>query len=143
MSFNVGINVVEVDGRATPSIQAAPASQTGFVVRSERGLPNAVRRVTSFTQFVQQFGGYRADALGAYALRGFFDNGGTVAYVTRVVRDAGANAAVASRRTFKDGDADVLTVTAGFRGQPDRGTWGDRLGIRIAPNPVVSDTYDL
>ena len=51
MSFNMGVNVVEVDGRAAPSIQAAPTSQTGFVVRSDRGLPAAVRRITSFKQF--------------------------------------------------------------------------------------------
>src|SRR4029079_13731020 len=113
MSFNVGINVVEVDGRAAPSIQAAPTSQTGFVIRSDRGLHTAVRRVTSFKQFTQQFGGYRADAIGAYALRGFFDNGGTVAYVTRVVRDSGGNAAVVASNTFTAADDDALAVTAG------------------------------
>jgi phage tail sheath protein FI len=143
MSFNVGINVVEVDGRAAPSIQAAPTSQTGFVIRSDRGLPGVVRRITSFKQFTQQFGGYRSDAFGAYALRGFFDNGGSVAYVTRVVRDTGANAAATATHTFTNGNDDVLVVSAGVRGQPDRGAWGDRLGIRIAPNEVVEGTYDL
>jgi uncharacterized protein len=143
MSFNVGINVLEVDGRVAPSIQAAPTSQTGFVVRTDRGLSGAVRRVTSFKQFTQQFGGYRADAFGAYALKGFFDNGGTVAYVTRVVRDGGTGAAEASTLTFTAGAANALVVTAGFRGQADLGAWGDRLGIRIAANPVVADTYDL
>src|SRR5215471_2750626 len=103
MSFNVGINVVEVDGRAAPSIQAAPTSQTGFVIRSDRGLPGAVRRITSFKQFTQQFGGYRSDAFGTYALKGFFDNGGSVAYVTRVVRDTGANAASPATHTFTNG----------------------------------------
>lgn len=143
MSFNVGINVVEVDGRATPSIQAAPTSQTGFVVRSARGLPGSVRRVTSFAQYTQHFGGYLADAVGAYALRGFFDNGGSVAYVTRAVSDAGETAAVASSRAFTTGTEDALTVTAGFRGRPDAGAWGDGLAVRIAPNALVSSTYDL
>src|SRR5262245_6885350 len=143
MSFNVGINVVEVDGRAAPSIQAAPTSQTGFVIRSDRGLPNAVRRITSFKQFTQQFGGYRNDAFGTYALKGFFDNGGTVAYITRVVRDSGANAAAAATRPFTAGADDALVVTAGVRGQPDRGAWGNRLGIRIAENQTVAGTYDI
>lgn len=143
MSFNVGINVLEVDGRAAPSIQAAPTSQTGFVVRADRGLPGAVRRITSFKQFSQHFGGYRNDAYGAYALKGFFDNGGTVAYVTRVVRDSGTGAAAASTNDFDDGSATALTVTAGFRGQPDPGAWGDTIGIRVAANPVVAGTYDL
>src|SRR5262245_18402685 len=143
MSFNVGINVVEVDGRAAPSIQAAPTSQTGFVIRSDRGLPTAVRRITSFKQFTQQFGGYRADSFGAYALKGFFDNGGPVAYITRVVRDAGNGAAAAASHTFTAGDDDALVVGAGVRGQPDRGAWGNRLTIRIAANELVAGTYDL
>ncbi len=143
MSFNVGINVLEVDGRAAPSIQPAPTSQTGFVVRTDRGLPNAVRRVTSFKQFTQLFGGFRSDAFGAYAVKGFFDNGGGVAYVTRVVRDSGGGAAEAATRDFSNADGVALSVTAGFRGTPDPGAWGDRLGIRIAPNPVVADTFDL
>jgi phage tail sheath protein FI len=144
MSFNVGINVLEVDGRAAPSIQAAPTSQTGFVVRTDRGLPNAVRRITSFKQFTESFGGFRADSNGAYALRGFFENGGSVAYVTRVVRTSGTGAAATSTLTFDDAsDNASLAVTAGFRGQDDPGAWGDRVGIRIAPNPVVSGTFDL
>jgi uncharacterized protein len=143
MSFNVGINVLEVDGRAAPSIQAAPTSQAGFVIRSDRGLPNAVRRVTSFKQFTQHFGGFREDANGAYAIRGFFDNGGGVAYVTRAVRAQGNGAAVPATRSFTRGDDGVLSVTAGFRGQPDPGAWGNRLGIRIAENESVADTYDL
>ena len=140
MSFNVGINVVEVDGRATPSIQAAPTSQTGFVVRSARGLPGSVRRITSFAQYTQHFGGYLADAVGAYALRGFFDNGGSVAYVTRAVSDAGTTAAVASRGTITTGADDALTVTAGFRGRPDVGAWGDGLAVRGAANARGSST---
>jgi len=34
MAFNLGINVVEVDGRATPSIVAAPVSVAGLLVVS-------------------------------------------------------------------------------------------------------------
>ena len=85
MSFNVGLNIVEVDGRATPSIQAAPTSVAAFVIRSQRGVPEAVYQVTNWSQFTEHFGSYMDGAYGAYAVRGFFDNGGTTAYVTRVV----------------------------------------------------------
>ena len=84
MSLNIGLNVVEVDGRATPSIQSAPTSVTGFTIRSQRGIPGEVVQVTNWSQFLEHFGAYRADAYGAYAVRGFFDNGGTTAHVTRV-----------------------------------------------------------
>ena len=128
------------------SIQAAPTSQTGFVVRSDRGLPAAVRRITSFKQFTQQFGGYRADAFGAYARCALaFDNGGTVAYVTRVVRDGGNGAAVAASSTFTAGEDAALVVTAGVRGQPTSAPgatgWASALPpTRSSPTPTTSSS---
>lgn len=140
MSFNVGLNVVEVDGRVAPSIQAAPTSVAAMIIRSARGLPGEVYRVTNWSEFTEHFGGYLDGAFGAYAMRGFIDNGGAVAYVTRVVDDAVADAAT---NTFDDGGGAALTVTAGYRGQPDPGAWGNDLSIRIAPNPETAGTYDL
>ena len=85
MSHNVGINIVEVDGKAVPSIQPAPTSVAAFIIRAQRGLPEAVFRITNWTQFTDHFGSYMEGAFGTYAVRGFFDNGGSVAYITRVV----------------------------------------------------------
>jgi len=96
MSFNVGLNVLEVDGKAAPSIQAAPTSVAGFVIKSRRGIPGRVYRVTNWSQFVEHFGGYMSSVYGAYAVRGFFDNGGTTALVTRVVNTAQGKASAAS-----------------------------------------------
>ncbi len=96
MSFNVGINVVEVDGRATPSIQPAPTSVTGFSIKSQRGIPGQVVRVTNWGQFIEHFGNYLDSAYGAYSVRGFFDNGGTTAYITRVVHTGSAEPTAAA-----------------------------------------------
>ena len=94
MSYNVGINVIETDGRATPSIVPAPTSVGAFLIRSERGYVapddqgnevNPAIRVTNWSQFVEHFGGYVSGYFGTYAVKGFFDNGGTMAYVTRIV----------------------------------------------------------
>ncbi len=94
---NIGINIVEVDGKATPSIQPAPTSVTGFSIKSQRGMKGEVVRVTNWTQFVEHFGGYmKDDVYGAYALRGFFDNGGTTAYITRVVNTGDISEATAT-----------------------------------------------
>ena len=124
-----------------PVIQAAPTSVAAMIIRSHRGLPGQVYRVTNWSEFVEHFGGYQAGAFGAYAMRGFIDNGGAVAYVTRVVDDT---VAAAATNTFDDGTSTVLTVTAGYRGQPDpRGPGGNNLSIRIAPNPETAGTYDL
>ena len=103
MSYNIGINVVEVDGKATPSIQPAPTSVAAFIIRSQRGyiVPTPkgdtcpVQRVTNWSQFTEHFGSYLDDAYGAYSVRGFFDNGGATAYITRVV-ETGAGGATAA-----------------------------------------------
>lgn len=87
MSFNLGINVVEVEGQVPPSIVPAETSVAGFIVRSKRGIPGQVVPITSFGHFVEHFGAHTSDAFGAYALSGFFANGGTVALVTRIVSE--------------------------------------------------------
>ena len=81
MPLQVGVNVVEVDGRASPALQAAPTSVAAFLGRTRRGVPNRAVRVTSLDQFAARFGGHRGDAYLAYAVRGFFLNGGREAHV--------------------------------------------------------------
>jgi len=139
MSFNLGINVVEVDGRATPSIQAAPTSVTGFIIHSRRGVSDAVRRVTNWTQFTELFGTHAAIAYGAYAVRGFFDNGGTTAYVTRVVRDTSSAATL----TLNAGDDAALALTTAYRGEEDPGAWGNDLAVRIVENDLDDEAFDV
>jgi uncharacterized protein len=142
-TFNVGLNVVEVDGRVAPSIQAAPTSIAAFLIRAERGLADTVRRITNPTEFNDHFGSFMEGANGAYAVRGFFDNGGGVAYITRVI---GAGGNVASR-SFPTGpgeeDENALTVRAGYRGVEDQGAWGNHVAIRIRNNTEEAGTYDV
>ena len=99
MSFNLGLNVVETDGKATPSIVAAPTSVAGFSIRSARGVEGKVTKVTNWQQFQETFGGYMINAFGAYTIRGFFDNGGTTAYITRVLGPASDQPIAASVTT--------------------------------------------
>lgn len=120
MSFNVGMNIVEVDGKATPSIQPAATSITGFIIKSQRGLAGVARRVTNWSQFREHFGDYISDGFGAYSVRGFLDNGGQTAIITRVVNSSAAGATPATLSS-NDGpwnldDADVLTVRIGVEG---------------------------
>ena len=139
MATNIGVTVVEVDGRSAPTIIAAPTSIAGFLIRSERGAPNRAVRVRGFADFAATFGGYTADAFGAFAVRGFFENGGSDAYIVRVV---GTNAQ-AAKITLKDRASTAvatLDVRAGARGQPDPGTWGNELSVSVEDNPRGSAT---
>lgn len=151
MTNNVGINLVEIDGRAAPSIQGAETSVAGFIVRSPRGPHGVVRQVTSFAQFTSQFGGYLEGAYSAYALKGFFDNGGGVAYVTRAVvlpdfgdaTDLAAAKANVASAVLKTGTNTVLTVSAGARSNVEAGPWGNDLRVSTKQGTGASETFTL
>ena len=136
MAYNVGLNVVEVDGKGAPSIVGAAASVGAFNIQTRRGVPNRPARITNYPQFAQQFGGFFAGALGAYLVKGFFDNGGQTAYVNRVVATDPATGAGAAGLTLQDSAAiplNTLTLSAGFRGTADPGGWGNDLYVKVEP----------
>jgi hypothetical protein len=74
--------------------------------------------VTSFTDYVRQFGGYRSDSFLTYAVKAFFDNGGRRIYIVRVAPDD----AVSS--TNLDTDLKISALTPG--------AWGDQLTVQIS-----------
>ncbi len=137
MAFNIGLNVIEVDGRGAPAIAGAPTSIAGLILRSRRGPTDQAVRVSNFRQFTTRFGSYNPNYMGAYCVNGFFLNGGQEAYIARVV---GQNSDPASA-TLQDRSStpqDTLRITAGYRGQPEVGTWGNDLRLDIQDNPEFS-----
>src|SRR2546421_6408594 len=116
MANNIGINVVEVDGSAPAAIPSAAVSVGAFNIITKRGLPNQPVRITSFTQFEQQFGGYLPDSQGAYLVKGFFDNGGQTAYINRIISSDAASGTIPASITFQDSATsalDTLTLESG------------------------------
>lgn len=135
MTINLGVTVVEVDGRSAPTITTAPTSIAGLVVRSQRGAPDRAVRVRGFADFLSVFGSYTPEAFGAYAVRGFFDNGGSDAYIVRVV-GAGAVPAAANVNDQADTSVPTLRLSAGARGTVDPGAWGNDLSVAIESHPL-------
>lgn len=131
----IGINVIETEGRAAPAIAGAPTSVTGVVVRTRRGPTDRVMRVSNFRQFLDRFGAHDARFTGAYAVEGFFANGGREAFVARV---AGSGAVAASVTLLDRAGADTLLVAAGSRGAEEVGTWGNDLAVDVRDNPEVA-----
>lgn len=140
MALNIGLNVIEVDGSATPSIAGAATSVAAFAVITSRGVPHRPVRLTSFAQFTDRFGGFTADGMGAYILKGFFDNGGQFAYVSRVAGSGAAAPGPASAvlPTGAQAANQLLRVAAGYRGDLDPGTWGNDLSIATEPSYSTS-----
>jgi hypothetical protein len=140
MATNIGLNIVEVDGAAAPAIVGAATSVGAFNIITRRGVPNRAVPITSFPKFVERFGGYFAGGLGAYLVKGFFDNGGLTAYVNRVVATDSTTGAKAAELTLLDAaNRDTLLVQAAFRGALDPGAWGNDLyvSVGVTTTPAV------
>ncbi|WP_067463955.1 phage tail sheath C-terminal domain-containing protein [Actinomadura macra] len=133
MAFNIGVNVVEIDGPAAPAIASAPVSVAGFLLRTERGIPNVPVALHGPGDYAAAFGGFVPDVFGPHAMRGFFDNGGTEAYAVRVVDRETARAAQVTLADRKG--VPTLQVTAGALGREDPGAWGNSLSVGVADHP--------
>lgn len=122
----------EGDGGRAPELPApvAPTTTPVFVGPTTRG-PLWPQRVAGWADFLQTYGEPLPDERSflAYAVRGYFDNGGGQAYVVRVV---GAGAAAARLTLGAPGGAFACLVEA-----CSPGAWGNRLGVRLRPGTRV------
>lgn len=87
-----GVFIQEVDFGPQP-IEGVSTTTAGFVGEAEWGpTEGPPTLVTSFPDFQRKFGGFLSLKALAYAVRGFFDNGGRRAFVTRVAGSAASAA---------------------------------------------------
>ncbi|MCG8346181.1 MAG: phage tail sheath subtilisin-like domain-containing protein [Chloroflexales bacterium] len=122
----------------------------GFVGIAERGPLHQPMKVESWTQFTSIFGSYIPQGYLAYAVEGFFANGGQICWIVRVADPAQARPA---RLTLFDGKGrPTLELTAAnrYRGERDRaeakatcqtteeymrwsdpGVWGQKITVSI------------
>jgi phage tail sheath protein FI len=121
MPLSPGVYVQEVSGGAKP-IAGVGTANGAFVGLATQGITNKAFLVTNWTQFVNEFGSFNKDYYLAYAVYGFFAEGGTSCYVVRVTL---ANAQPATA-TIKSGTTDVLTIAAS-----SAGSWGNTLQVEI------------
>ena len=114
-----------------PAVQPVRLDQAGFVGLAWRGPANTPVRATSWSQFVDVFGGVTAmtgdgiQSCPGYlprAVRAFFDQGGEVAWVCRVVPRTDDPSATA-RYVLTDGRALVAA---------SEGSWGGRLRVTLS-----------
>ena len=121
--------------KANAPIESVSASTGGFVGIAVRGVLNVPTLVTSWQSFLDNFAHgmetpFLANSDLAYAVYGFFQNGGTKCYI---IRTASAKAAKAS------GKIDTTTVFTA----KDEGTWGNKLKVSITVNADVATNFDL
>jgi phage tail sheath protein FI len=109
---------------AGPGITAVRTDITGFVGIAPRGPLDTAVPIQSFRQFVSYFGDFSGSGYLAYAVRGFFENGGRRCWVVRVASAEGA--ATAGKEIADDAGASVWRFNA-F----SAGSWGNSLSVKI------------
>jgi len=112
-----GVYVEEIEIGSKP-IEGVSTSTAGFLGITERG-PVTPNLITSFSQFMQLYGGYLDNSFTAYAVEGFFSNGGQRCFISRIVK---ADATTAKNTT----DFSPLSIKA-----VGPGSWGNRIAVRV------------
>jgi Bacteriophage tail sheath protein len=109
-----------------PAPPALPRTDiAGFVGLAERGPLDEPRRLEGWREFQRVFGGFLPYSNLAYAVRAFFENGGSTCVVVRVA-DRSATSAVAELPGERGGTA--------FRVEAlDPGAFGNRLEVSVLP----------
>lgn len=136
-----GVYVEEIPS-GVRTITGVATSITAFIGRALRGSVNEPVRIQSFADFERAFGGLWVQSTMSYAVQQYFLNGGTDAFVVRVIHS---------------GDADPLknagkaTVTLGGTDGPlnleasSEGFWGNSLRIRVdhdTRDPMPNESAD-
>lgn len=103
-------------GSDARAITAVATSITAFVGKAARGPLDEPVALSDFADFERVFGGLTSDAALGFAVKAFFENGGSQAIVVRVARQA---------RAAKLERGAVTLVAA------SEGSWGNQLRIRI------------
>lgn len=128
-----GVYVEEVSSGSKP-IAGVGTSTAGFVGITERGEIGKAKLITSWSQFVREYGSFVPYSNLAYAVFGFFAEGGTSCYIVRTchyanhLRPETKTASVASKVLLDSEDEKSLRVFASSEGE-----WGNNLLIKIGP----------
>jgi uncharacterized protein len=123
-----GVYVEELP--ATGPIQGVGTSTAAFIGPTVTGPMREPRKITNWSQFVDTFGGYfpqLPQLFMAYAVRGFFQNGGREAYIVRV-----GTALQAYRDLAARGTGNSIRVRA-----KDFGTGGNLIKVEVANAQIV------
>lgn len=118
-----GVYIEEVASGPRP-IQGVGTSTAGFVGLTERG-PTIPKFITSWGDYLRWYGNVIDESVSflPYAVRGFFENGGSRLFVARVTRN---DASTASEDFTTADAAQSVRITAN-----GPGAWGNGLYLRI------------
>jgi uncharacterized protein len=128
-----GVYIQELPS-AVHTITGVATSIAAFVGWAPMGPTNEAVLVQSWSEFQAQFGGLYPNIYLGYAVNQFFGNGGSQAYIVRIVD--GAVAADSAHGTgFTIGG---LTVYA-----QNPGTWGNSISVSLSISPADASRFSI
>ena len=116
-----GVYIEEISS-GVRTITGVATSIAAFVGYTRKGVPDKAVPITSFGDFERGYGGLDRDSPVSYAVRQFFANGGTQAFIVRVATGFASAAWVLE----DSAPANVLDITAA-----SPGAWGNDLRITV------------
>lgn len=131
-----GVYVQETLNPIAPVVGANSASVAAFIGSNSRG-PLTPTLVTSWSNYVNVYGGWGTNNTLALAVFLYFANGGNSAWISRVVKGSAAAATISLHDTAGS-PANTLTLTAA-----NPGAWGNNINVSTQASPGATGYFDL
>jgi len=109
-------------------IEGVGTSTAAFIGVTAKGVPNKATFITSWSQFVRNFGYLIPGSYLPYAVQQFYANGGKRCYVVRVLSDASSAAASFDLRSQETNSPARTTLRLKAKGN---GAWGNGLAVLV------------
>lgn len=124
------------DNPSVAPMEAASTSIGGFIGTAQRGKVGVPTYITSWNSYIDKFAQgmdtpFISDSDLAYAVYGFFQNGGKNCYIIRAAHETAKAAACAL-------SSESILINA-----KDEGVWGNNLKITITANEDVPENFDI
>jgi phage tail sheath protein FI len=114
------------------TITGVATSIACFVGWAPKGPTDRAVRIGNFTEYVKAFGNIHPKSYLGYAVKHFFTNGGSDAYILRVTPAASGQNANAK---CSAGGIDFEASSPG--------DWAHSYGVKVTPNPPLSDRFKI
>jgi phage tail sheath protein FI len=126
-----GVYVEEIPS-GVRTITGVATSIAAFVGRARKGAAQNPRTITSWADFERVFGGLSHDYPLSYAVRDFYENGGTTAIILRLFKAKDAQTPGVAK--FAVGNLKLRALS--------EGTWGNKIGVKIDKAGITEAVAD-
>jgi phage tail sheath protein FI len=122
---------VEETSSGSKAVEGVSTSTAGFLGQTERGKLKP-QLVTDFSEFKRKYGGLVDESFLGHAVKGFFMNGGSRAFIGRITEEDRHQTAKAT--LANDSDDDAVAVEA-----IGPGDWGNSIAVTVTDAPMSSE----